>query len=121
MKSIEALREVWLIADSDQVVKNIHPTGQCSGACVVHRPTDHLMRKLELSFDTERAAFQRTCLHGFTHQDPDERVYWTKVRERTSGKKSSLFFLAIEKLNAWACPFCPCGCCDITGLVSSET
>ena len=106
-------REVWLLADSGQLVQNIHPAEWCSGTCVVHRPSDHHMRKLELSFDIEKKAFQRTCKHGALHHDPDERIYWTNIligsKDRSRSKE-----LAYEKLASWACPLCPCGCCDLT-------
>ena len=111
----EARREVWLLADSGQLVVNIHPSKWCSGTCVVHRPSDHHMRKLELSFDVEKKAFQRACEHGDLHQDPDERTYWTNVLEAAQRSKR-LKDLATEKLNAWACPFCACGCCDLTKI-----
>lgn len=111
----EAKREVWLLADSGQLVQEIHPKAWCSGTCVVHRPSRHHMRKLELSFDMERKSFQRTCEHGALHCDPDEQTYWTN-KMASSQKRSRLYNLAIEKLNAWACPLCPCGCCDLTKI-----
>lgn len=71
------------------------------------------MRKLELSFDMEKKSFQRTCEHGALHQDPDERTYWTNLLVK-SKDRSRIKELAHEKLASWACPFCPCRCCDVT-------
>lgn len=118
-------REVWFLLGSDQIVTGVHPQSWCSGSCVVHSPSQHWMREYPLSFDLQKKAFVRTCKHGMDHQDPDERTYWTSqfarsitgaIKKSSSGKK--LESLAMEKLSAWACPLCFCGCCDVTKLAT---
>lgn len=116
----EARREVWFLLESDQMVTGIHPRSWCSGSCVVHNPSKHWMRDYPLGFDKELKAFVRKCSHGMDHQDPDERTYWTNqlqlgVRSRVA-KGRKLESLAMEKLGAFACPLCGCGCCDVTTL-----
>lgn len=106
-------REVWLLAATDQIVEGVHPASWCSGWCVVHSPSDHWMRDYDLGFDLSLKAFYRTCGHGARHQDPDERTYWTEQLE-SSAKHSKTWMLAVEKLGNWACPTCPCNCCDVT-------
>ena len=117
----EERREVWYVADSDQIVQGIHPRHWCSGTCVVHRPSAHHMRGMPLGFDVKAKAFFRTCKHGDQHQDPDERTYWTHQLERDvakggKGGGGKLAVLAMEKLSAWYCPSCECGCCDLTSI-----
>ena len=120
----EAKREVWLLLGSDQIVTGVHPAEWCSGSCVIHNPSDHSLRDLPLGFDARTKAFYRTCPCGSTHQDPDERIYWTNQlaraskasKARVSGSGKSLEALANEKLSQWACPLCTCGCCDITSV-----
>lgn len=114
---MEERREVWYLEDSDQLVVGVHPRRWCKGTCVVHRPSKHHLRDLPLGFDLKTKAFFRTCAHGKEHQDPDERTYWTHQLERdayTKGGGGKLAQFAMEKLSDWACPNCPCGCCDLT-------
>lgn len=110
-------REVWYIADSDQVVLGIHPKRWCSGTCVVHRPSKHQLRDLPLAFDMKSKCFYRTCAHKNQHQDPDERTYWTNQLEQDAarhGGGGKLAQFAMTKLSTWGCPNCLCGCCDLT-------
>lgn len=115
----EARREVWFLLEADQIVEGVHPQDWCSGKCVIHNPSDHWMREYTLSFDKKYKAFVRTCKHGYDHQDPDERTYWTEqltkgVMTKRTGPGKKLEALALEKLANYSCPACPCGCCDIT-------
>lgn len=120
--NMEAKREVWLLWDSDTIVKGVHPAEWCSGACVVHSPSAHNMRDSKLDFDVDTKTFRRTCLHGAVHQDPDERTYWTnqklKAIKKAKGnerlaKEDRTYQLATEKLQLFGCPECQCGCCWI--------
>lgn len=119
MAGMEERREIWYISDSDQIVRGIHPVRWCSGVCVVHRPSNHFMREFPLAFDLESKCFYRTCSHGEVHQDPDERTYWTRMMELTRKKRrEKTVLVALEKLSSWGCPYCSCGCCDVTKLAS---
>lgn len=106
-------REVWLLAETDQIVSGIHPASWCSGSCVVHAPSDHWMRDDKLGFDTKLKAFYRECKHGVQHHDPDERTFWMNKLE----SKQSLATMALEKLANFDCPNCVCTCCDLTARV----
>jgi hypothetical protein len=105
----EALREVWFLVETDTIVFGVHPKDWCSGACVVHNPSDHRMREFPLHFDTVKKSFYRACPHGLLHQDWDERYYWIRQLETARDKKASA--LAMGKLAEWPCPSCNCNCC----------
>lgn len=109
---VEAKREVWLLWDTDQLITNVHPQAWCSGSCVIHSPSEHFLRNLPLGFHVPTRTFYRTCEHGAKHGDPDERTYWTNLKLKSRNAKTQS--LAREKLSAFACPDCICGCCDIT-------
>lgn len=104
-------REVWLLAETDQIVSGIHPASWCSGSCVVHAPSDHWMREDKLGFDTKLKAFYRECVHGRKHHDPDERTFWMNKLESNAAS------MALEKLANFDCPNCVCTCCDLTARV----
>jgi hypothetical protein len=118
----DARTETWLVWDSDQVVSGIHAAQTCSGPCAIHSPTPHWMRQYTLAYDVEKSCFYRTCGHGDTHQDPDERTRWTNIMARSrpprpGGKTPGrLYSVAQEKLEQWDCPECICGCCSLVRL-----
>jgi len=120
MSDREDVREVWLLADVDQLVLGVHPAAWCTGWCAIHNPSDHWMRDCELGFDVEKKSLYRTCTHRIMHQDPDERTYWTEKLE-SARRGTNLMSMALEKLSAWSCPNCVCLCCDITTLGRSVT
>lgn len=105
--------EVWILWDADKIISGVHSVDSCSGRCVIHRPSDHLLRGVYLDFDYNVNCFTRTCKHKVVHQDPDERGYWVaQLLKARAG--SSLAATAKRKLNYFSCPECGCGCCDIT-------
>lgn len=111
--------EVWLVESSDQVINDIHTRESCVGFCVVHKPSDHLLRGVDIGFDEESRSFYRTCEHGARHQDPDEKTYWAKKLE-AAPQRSSLRAAASRKLSLYTCPDCACGCCDVTSKISES-
>ena len=107
------LREVWMLWESDKIVVGIHPKSSCKGWCVVHKPSDHLLRGVRLDYDVPSKCFVRVCAHNLVHIDPDEMNYWF-MRVFIRPDKPSKY--ASRVLN-FPCPDCACGCCDITRKV----
>lgn len=114
--SADERREVWLLADTDQIIRGVHPLSWCSGWCAVHAPSDHWMRECSLGFDATKKSLYRVCKHGRQHHDPDERTFWTAKLE-SAKRGSNAAVMAMSKLSDWACPVCPCLCCDITKII----
>jgi len=59
---------------------NVHDPARCAGEiCVVHNPTNHHMRGWALTWRNDRGLFERVCLHGAAHPDPDQFPFWRKM------------------------------------------
>ena len=57
-------------------LKNVHGHRQCGGrVCIIHRPTDHHMRDWPFLWRDDRNIWERICLHGVGHPDPDDIAY----------------------------------------------
>ena len=60
---------------------NVHDRQDCIGrSCVIHNPSPHHMRGLDLLWDNDRGIFERRCPHGTLHPDPDQVIYWMATR-----------------------------------------
>lgn len=110
------MREIWLLAGTDQVVQGVHASEDCKGKCPVHNPSVHVLSNESLGYDFRLKSFYRICSHGQKHQDPDERTFWASKLE-SAKRGSSLRVAALNKLTGWSCPACDCGCCDLTRIV----
>lgn len=52
---------------------NVHEGTQCEGEnCVIHNPSDHVMRDFPTHWRPDRRIMERICPHGVGHPDPDE-------------------------------------------------
>lgn len=59
------------------ILGSVHSEWKCHGRpCVIHRPTNHRMRKWPLAWRDEPGIFDRVCAHGISHPDPDQFDYW---------------------------------------------
>lgn len=55
---------------------NVHDATKCWGtACVVHNPSEHRLRRWPLYWRNDRGIFERLCVHGIGHPDPDDVAY----------------------------------------------
>jgi len=68
------VREVWTLNGS--TLGGVHDGTQCTGACVFHNPSDHHMIEWGLIWRNDRSIFERMCVHGGGHPDPDQLEYW---------------------------------------------
>lgn len=60
--------------------RNIHALNDCLGRpCVVHSPTEHGMSTWPLVWRDDRGVFERICVHGCGHPDPDQFEYWREI------------------------------------------
>lgn len=50
----------------------VHSASTCLGACVIHRPSHHLMRDFPTHWRFDRRIMERICPHGVGHPDPDD-------------------------------------------------
>lgn len=117
--SVVPSREVWLLWEADKIITGVHSKTDCSGKCVIHNPSDHLLRGVHLDFDYNVNCFTRTCKHRVVHQDPDERGYWVSQMFK-SKRGSSLALIANKKINYFSCPECGCGCCNVTSKIAPK-
>lgn len=61
---------------------NVHSPILCVGRpCVVHNPTQHHMRQWALLFRNDRGIFERICVHGIAHPDPDQFDFWEETNQ----------------------------------------
>ncbi len=78
-------------------LKNVHGHRQCGGrVCIIHKPTGHHMRDWPLLWRDDRNIWERICLHGVGHPDPDQIPYWE------------------ESNQSWQTIHGCCGCCNGT-------
>jgi hypothetical protein len=58
------------------ILRNVHPRSECAGrTCVVHNPSDHLMRDWPMIWRSDKGLMERACPHGIGHPDPDDLYY----------------------------------------------
>lgn len=67
----------WIkIADVVKMI-NTHDPAKCAGRpCVVHSPTQHSMSDRPVMYRADRGIFERVCVHGVGHPDPDQESFW---------------------------------------------
>lgn len=64
--------EKWHMKDGT-VLNNVHPGFTCvSKFCVIHNPSNHHMKDWPLRWVDGKGLFERVCLHGVRHPDPDD-------------------------------------------------
>lgn len=59
---------------SGQVIR-MHSKEDCSGFCPIHNPSNHHMKDWPLLWRNDRHIFERICVHGVGHPDPDTMAY----------------------------------------------
>jgi hypothetical protein len=52
-----------------------HSAAICVPPCPLHSPTDHPLRDAPLLWRADRGVFERTCVHGLGHPDPDSVTF----------------------------------------------
>jgi hypothetical protein len=68
--------EKWEM-DDGKTLTGVHLEANCiDWPCVLHRPTDHHMSEWHLHWRGDRGIFERLCIHGIGHPDPDQYAYW---------------------------------------------
>lgn len=68
--------ETWTMPGTDREML-VHSAALCiADTCVIHKPTDHLMRSYRLHWRDDRGIFERLCPHGTGHPDPDQYEFW---------------------------------------------
>lgn len=56
-----------------QELRGVHEPERCAGQhCVIHNPSDHVMRDFPTHWRDDRKIMERICPHGVGHPDPDE-------------------------------------------------
>lgn len=71
------------------VYVNVHSENMCTGRpCVIHAPSNHLMKDWPVSIRTDifkYALAERHCAHGIGHPDPDSIAYFKAVGDSHMG------------------------------------
>lgn len=59
----------------------VHDSSSCDPdrPCVVHRRTQHALSDRRLLWRSDRGIFERICVHGVGHPDPDQFEYWRRT------------------------------------------
>jgi hypothetical protein len=58
------------------VLTAVHSEKLCTGRnCVLHNPSDHLMKNWPLNWRADKKQMERLCPHNAGHPDPDD-VAW---------------------------------------------
>ena len=53
----------------------VHSSNECTGACSIHKPSDHALKKAPTHWRGDRGIMERICEHGVGHPDPDDLAY----------------------------------------------
>lgn len=78
---------VLLGGDGALLLENIHDEQRCAGrGCIIHHPSDHHMRTWPTVWRDNRGLFERQCIHGIGHPDPDDVAYWNSRGEDYQGQ-----------------------------------
>lgn len=79
------------VTGTGQVLRGVHDPALCAGRpCVVHAPSDHVMRAFPThwrhggAFDIKPPHMERICPHGIGHPDPDDVAYLRSIGEDVS-------------------------------------
>jgi hypothetical protein len=60
------------------VLHNVHSATVCRGqSCTIHRPSPHHMRTWPIVWRDTAQRFDRICVCGVGHPDPDQIEYWS--------------------------------------------
>jgi hypothetical protein len=51
----------------------------CDEQCVIHNPSDHVMKDFPTNWRADRGLMERMCPHGVGHPDPDDLAFKLKV------------------------------------------
>lgn len=90
---------IWITGCGEKLYC-IHSKTECAGrSCVIHNPSDHVMRSFRTHWRDDRFMVERICPHGIGHPDPDDLAYWQEVG-RDGAKRGG-------GLGVHGC----CGCC----------
>ena len=55
----------------------VHDIDNCEGEyCVIHAPSNHLMRSFPTHWRQDKALMERICPHGVGHPDPDDLAFF---------------------------------------------
>jgi hypothetical protein len=52
----------------------------CSPTCVIHNPSNHVMREFPTHWRADRGLMERICEHGIGHPDPDHLMYTQRIK-----------------------------------------
>lgn len=88
MKPIPEL-ETHQISDT-QTLTDVHTAETCTPPCPIHAPTAHHMRDWQLFWREDRRIFERICLHGQGHPDPDNMAHILRTRGATEHMAESM-------------------------------
>jgi hypothetical protein len=56
-----------------------HDKDICQGNfCVIHNPSDHIMKDFPTHWRGDRGIMERICPHGIGHPDPDDLAFRAK-------------------------------------------
>lgn len=67
-------------------LRNVHDPALCVGRrCVVHNRSGHHMRDWWLHWRDDRGLFERLCVHGIGHPDPDQGDWWRESGQEWQG------------------------------------
>lgn len=62
------------------ILHNVHLPEECAGRpCIIHNRTDHHMRSWPFHYRSDRGIFERICVCGIGHPDPDQFAYWEEL------------------------------------------
>ena len=65
-------KKTYQLEHSSIILANVHSKGECQGdTCVIHKKTNHSMRRFPQYWRDDRGIMERICLHGVGHPDPD--------------------------------------------------
>jgi hypothetical protein len=61
----------------------VHNRADCQGDyCVIHNPSDHIMKDWPTHWRQDRGMMERICEHGVGHPDPDDIDFKRRVAEK---------------------------------------
>lgn len=69
---MRAANKTEYVTGTGQKLWRVHLPDACAGEhCVIHKPSNHSMRKFPTHWRADRGIMERICDHGVGHPDPD--------------------------------------------------
>jgi hypothetical protein len=86
VKTMKKANKTEYVTGTGQKLWNVHSKKNCKGEnCVIHNPSDHVMKGFKTHWRSDRGLMERICSHGIGHPDPDALAIYPPEKRKWEG------------------------------------